>query len=123
MVASPIVELLYFEGCPNHHAARELVERIATEEGVVPDVRLVEVSSPEEAEALRFLGSRTIRVNGRDVEPGADGRDAFMLACRVYRTEAGRTGERDWPPWTRYDSDAERRHDRPCAGQRQVSAE
>ena len=98
MAGPPIVELLYFEGCPNHHAARELVERIATEEGVVPDVRLVEVSSPEEAEALRFLGSPTIRVNGRDVEPGADGRDAFMLACRVYRTEAGLGGQPsgDW---------------------------
>ena len=98
MVASPIVELLYFEGCPNHHAARELVERIATEEGVVPDVRLVEVSSPEEAEALRFLGSPTIRVNGGDVEPGADERDAFMLACRVYRTEARLGGQPsgDW---------------------------
>ena len=93
MAASPIVELLYFEGCPNHHAARQLVERIATEEGVVPVVRLVEVSSPEEAEALRFLGSPTVRVSGRDVEPGADERDAFMLACRVYRTEAGLGGQ------------------------------
>ena len=93
MAASPIVELLYFEGCPNHHAARQLVERIAIEEGAVADVRLVEVSSHEEAEALRFLGSPTVRVNGRDVEPGADERDAFMLACRVYRTEAGPGGQ------------------------------
>jgi hypothetical protein len=93
VAASPIVELLYFEGCPNHHAARQLVERIAIEEGAVADVRLVEVSSHEEAEALRFLGSPTVRVNGRDVEPGADERDDFMLACRVYRTEAGLDGQ------------------------------
>ena len=93
MAASPIVELLYFEGCPNHHAARQLVERIAIEEGAVADVRLVEVSSPEEAEALRFLGSPTVRVNGRDVEPGADERDDFMLACRVYQTESGLGGQ------------------------------
>jgi hypothetical protein len=93
VAASPIVELLYFEGCPNHHAARQLVERIAIEEGAVADVRLVEVSSPEEAEALRFLGSPTVRVNGRDVEPGADERDAFMLACRVYQTESGLGGQ------------------------------
>jgi hypothetical protein len=93
VAASLIVELLYFEGCPNHHAARQLVERIAIEEGAVADVRLVEVSSPEEAVALRFLGSPTVRVNGHDVEPGADERDAFMLACRVYRTEAGLSGQ------------------------------
>jgi hypothetical protein len=54
VAASPIVELLYFEGCLNHHAARQLVERIATEEGVVADVRLVDVSSPEEAIRTAF---------------------------------------------------------------------
>jgi hypothetical protein len=31
-------------------------------------------------------------VNGHDVEPGADNRDAFTLACRVYRTETGLSG-------------------------------
>jgi hypothetical protein len=42
---------------------------------------------------MRFLGSPTIRVNGRDVEPGADDRETFVLACRVYRTEAGISGQ------------------------------
>lgn len=88
----PIVEILYFEGCPNHHAARELVERIATEEGLEVDLRLVEVTSPEDAERLRFLGSPTVRVNGLDVEPGANERGSFALACRVYRTAAGFSG-------------------------------
>ena len=83
------VELLYFDGCPNYGEARASIERIAAEEHVVIDLRLVEVTSPEEAEATRFLGSPSIRVNGRDVEPGADDRNAFVLACRVYQTEAG----------------------------------
>ena len=42
---------------------------------------------------MRFLGSPTIRVDGRDVEPGADERDEFVLACRIYRTPAGLRGE------------------------------
>ena len=85
----PVVELLYFEGCPNHIAARELIERISAEEAIDPELRLVEVTSVEAADQLRFLGSPTVRVNGHDIEPGADDRDGFTLACRVYRTESG----------------------------------
>jgi hypothetical protein len=47
---------------------------------------------------LRFLGSPTVRVDGRDVEPGADERDEFALACRVYRTQDGLRGQPD-PEW------------------------
>ena len=91
-MAVPIVELLYFEGCPNHVAALRLVEQIATEVGVAPEVRLVEVRTREEAERMSFLGSPTIRVNGHDVEPGADEREQFQYACRIYRTDAGFAG-------------------------------
>lgn len=90
--ASSVVEILYFDGCPNHQATRELVERIAAEEGIVPALRLVRVTSIDEAEAERFLGSPSIRVNGHDVEPGADDRDTFVLACRVYRSPSGSSG-------------------------------
>ena len=89
---SPTIELLYFEGCPNREAARELVERVAAEAETAPDLRLVEVTSPDDAERLRFLGSPSVRVNGHDVEPGADNLDTFVLACRVYRTASGLSG-------------------------------
>ncbi|HEU5372999.1 MAG TPA: hypothetical protein VFU51_11485 [Gaiellaceae bacterium] len=91
-MAATTVELLYFDGCPNHRAARELVERLAAVTGTELDLRLVEVGSAGAAERLRFLGSPSVRVNGRDVEPGADARESFVLACRVYRTESGFSG-------------------------------
>lgn len=91
-MAPQSVELLYFEGCPNHGATRELVQRVAVEDGLDIDLQLVEVRSPEDAQRLRFLGSPSVRVGGRDVEPGADSRDAFVLACRVYRTDSGLKG-------------------------------
>lgn len=50
------------------------------------------VERDEEAQRLRFLGSPTVRVDGRDVEPGADVREDFGLKCRLYRTEDGLTG-------------------------------
>lgn len=86
VAGSSTVELLYFEGCPNYERARELVLQAAAYAGVEIELRLTEVTSPAEAERLRFLGSPSVRVNGRDVEPGADEREAFVLGCRVYRT-------------------------------------
>jgi len=91
----PRVEILYFEGCPNHEQARALVERIAAELTVEPEILLVEVPDSDAAIALKFLGSPTVRVNGRDVEPGAEERREFVLACRVYRSERGLAGQPD----------------------------
>lgn len=91
----PRVEILYFEGCPNHERARDLVERTASELRLLPEIELVEVSDSQAAERLRFLGSPTVRVDGRDVEPGADERNEFVLSCRVYRSEHGLVGQPD----------------------------
>lgn len=89
----PPVEILYFEGCPNHEPARALVERVAAELHLDPSIDLVEVVDRDSAAELRFLGSPTIRVDGRDVEPGAEERHEFVLTCRVYRTERGLAGQ------------------------------
>ena len=98
--ATPKVEILYFEGCPNHVAAREGVERIADDLGVAIELRTVNVETADAAAGLRFLGSPSIRVNGHDVEPGSDERTDFARACRVYRTDAGLRGKPD-EAWVR----------------------
>jgi len=89
------IELLTFEGCPNAQSARELVERVVAESRVEAEIAYVDVPDPEAAERLRFLGSPTIRVDGRDIEPGADARTEHVLACRIYRTEQGSAGVPD----------------------------
>ncbi len=94
-VRAPRVEILFFDGCPNHERARLLVERVAAELGIEPELHLVNVPDPEAARRLRFLGSPTIRVDGRDVEPGAEERSDYVLSCRVYRTESGFAGQPD----------------------------
>ncbi len=99
-MSRPRVEILYFEGCPNHEPARALVERLATELRIEPEIRLVEVTDPEAAVALRFLGSPTVRVNGVDVEPGAQERRDFALSCRIYRGERG-VAEQPQESWVR----------------------
>lgn len=86
------VELLFFDGCPSHERLQPRLEQLVRKAGVTNPVELRRVESVEAAQAERFLGSPTVRVNGRDIEPGADERDDFGLKCRLYRTDEGTTG-------------------------------
>ena len=85
----PRIELLWWEGCPSYDRARELVEAVLREEGVEAAVEMVEVETHEDAEQERFVGSPTIRIDGREVAP-EEGQPAG-LTCRVYRLRDGRT--------------------------------
>jgi alkylmercury lyase len=96
----PLVEILYFEGCPNHQTAIALVERVGRELGIEPELRLVNVPDQRAAQRLRFLGSPTIRVGGVDVDPLTAERDDYALSCRIFRTEAGVSGQPD-EQWVR----------------------
>ena len=78
------VEVLYFEGCPNHEATVERVREVLRAEGIVDDVKEIPVPDSDTAERLRFLGSPSIRVNGRDVDPSALASESFGLICRTY---------------------------------------
>lgn len=51
------IEILYFEGCPNHMPTVERVKRTVANLGVQAQIEEVEVASPEQVEQLRFLGS------------------------------------------------------------------
>lgn len=82
------VRVLYFEGCPNHPQTTELVTQVVAESGVDASVEEVEVSGPEQAEQLRFLGSPTIQIDGVDIAPAARSRTDYSFSCRMY----GRSG-------------------------------
>jgi hypothetical protein len=78
------VELLYWEGCPSHPEARALLQEVLAEHGIDAELETREVRTQEEAVALAFPGSPTIRVDGRDVDPeGANAPPS--LTCRIYR--------------------------------------
>jgi hypothetical protein len=87
--AVPTIEFLFWAGCPSHPEALELLRSVMAERGVEAEVELREVVTDEEAAALRFPGSPTIRVDGRDVDPAGAG-DPARLACRIYRLPDGR---------------------------------
>ena len=83
------IELLYWDGCPSHPEAQELLERVLDERGVEAEIVRLEVRTETEAAELRFPGSPTIRIDGRDIDPEGAGRPP-ALTCRVYRLPDGR---------------------------------
>jgi len=85
------VELLYFEGCPNHIPTVEMVEGVLKREGIGVEVTAIEVPDIETAQILRFLGSPSIRVNGVDIEPGREN-DPPFFGCRTYSVSGRTTG-------------------------------
>jgi len=93
--AEPTIELLFFDGCPNHDRLLAHLHELLGPPGSPAAVELVHITSDDEAQAQRFLGSPTMRVEGRDVEPGADERTDFGLKCRLYATPQGLSGMPD----------------------------
>lgn len=90
-----MIEVLTVDGCPNATRALELAERAVREAGVPARVETVVVRNLEQAARHRFLGSPTIRVDGHDVEPGAERGKSFSLACRVYQVSGRLQGVPD----------------------------
>jgi hypothetical protein len=83
------IELLHWEGCPSTPEALGLLRDVLAERGIDEEIALHEVKTQADAESLRFPGSPTIRIDGRDVDPaGEDARPA--LTCRIYLLPDGR---------------------------------
>lgn len=78
------IEVLYFEGCPNHVPAIEVLRETLNSLGYEEEIHEVEVHTQAEAEAIRFVGSPSIRIDGSDVEPWANSANTFGLSCRTY---------------------------------------
>jgi hypothetical protein len=87
------VEVLFFEGCPNYEALLPHMRALLTAVGAEDTpIELVRVEDSDTVEAKRFLGSPTVRIDGEDVEPGANERSDFGLKCRLFATPNGLHG-------------------------------
>ncbi len=91
------IELLYFEDCPCWTDTRKLVEEVLAEKGIDAEIELVNVESNEQAQRVRFIGSPSLRVDGKDIEPGAL-QVGFNLECRLYWIDGKPVGvpKREW---------------------------
>ncbi|MEV4199644.1 DF family (seleno)protein [Micromonospora globbae] len=87
-----MIEILYFEGCPNHEGLETRIRSLIDNAGIHETITHRRIDSEDQARAEHFLGSPTIRVNGIDVEPDASRRTSYGLMCRVYATDEGLRG-------------------------------
>jgi MarR-like DNA-binding transcriptional regulator SgrR of sgrS sRNA len=83
------ITVLYYEECMSLEEALQRLRQAMAEEGVEAPINTVRVETWEQAEQLRFIGSPTILVDGRDIQPPP--LDAYYaLTCRAYHLEDGR---------------------------------
>jgi hypothetical protein len=83
----PRIELLYFAGCPTYQVARRTVAEVLEATSIAAEIREVNVDSEAKAHKLGFIGSPTIRIDGRDIDPDAVRGERFGLKCRVYTVD------------------------------------
>jgi hypothetical protein len=87
--SGPRVEFLSWSGCPSTPRALEELRTVLGEAGFDPEaIEVREVETDDQARAEEFVGSPTVRINGRDVEEPSGERAA--LTCRIYRLRDGR---------------------------------
>ena len=96
-----LIEILARKDCPSRGMALAVVERVVADTGVPARIEIVDMTTELQAQRYHFLGSPTVRVDGRDVDPRRNANGGYTLADRVYRTENGLSG---WPEerWVRH---------------------
>jgi hypothetical protein len=93
----PVIEVLYVQDCPHYQGTLAMVERVRAELGMDTELRTTLIGDQAAAEQARFPGSPTVRIDGRDVEPGSEPATQYTVGCRLYRLEhrfAGQPEER-----------------------------
>lgn len=64
--------LLFAPGCAAAEPTERMVRTFLARRCLPAEIRVVLVKDADQAQTLRFPGSPTVRVNGRDLEPEAD---------------------------------------------------
>lgn len=80
-----MIEFLFWEGCPSHERALADLTALLDDQD---QLRITEILTEDDAEREHFIGSPTIRIDGKDiVDPGET---PYGLDCRVYFRRDGR---------------------------------
>lgn len=77
-----LIEVLFVPGCPSHAPAVESLREVLRFEAINAAIQEIAVTDEVMASSLKFPGSPTVRINGRDVE--STSHQSYGLACRLY---------------------------------------
>ncbi len=86
------IELLVFDGCPNSEPTEKLIRETVSELGGDVKIEVVTIADNYDAVARRFLGSPSVRVNGKDLEIEEDSTTTYSMRCRIYRNDENQSG-------------------------------
>lgn len=87
------IQLLYFSGCPSYKEGEENLRQALKELGLGEDIEMINIETDEMAKEYKFIGSPTIRVDDRDLDPRAEGAKVTgYKGCRIYQTPEGIKG-------------------------------
>lgn len=98
------IQLIYYERCPGFKYALSNLEDTMIEEGIKDAINIIKLSNLQEAKNLKVIGSPTIRINNKDIDPSfqksanlsfpSNGFPSNGLQCRSYSSEGKTMG---WP--------------------------
>jgi glutaredoxin len=78
-----MIEFQYFSGCPHAKDTIQNLREVMTEMGIVDgEMHIINITSPELAQKLKFQGSPTILINGIDIYSGMEPK-GFSYSYRV----------------------------------------
>ena len=78
------IDVLYFQGCPNHEPTVQRVRRVISRLGVTADVREVELTQEDDPVAMKFIGSPTVLIDGQDIDPTQRVNASYGFGCRTF---------------------------------------
>lgn len=82
-----VIEIISIPDCPNHRPTLERARALLISASISAEIKEILVNTTAHAEAIGFMGSPTVRVNGRDVEPLPAMQAS--LSCRIYENGSG----------------------------------
>lgn len=77
------IEYQYFEGCPNHEKMRDNLYKAINGLKDIVEIKLINVKDEIIAKEIKFRGSPTLLINGKDIEDMKEP-DLPSFSCRYY---------------------------------------
>ena len=78
MAINITIEALFAPGCESRDATLRMIDKVTnSHQGITIFIQETTVGSISEAMRARFLGSPSVRVNGRDVETEPEGKTVY----------------------------------------------
>jgi hypothetical protein len=77
MAHNIIIEALFAPGCESRDATLLMIDKVTDSQGITAALKETTISSIQEATQAKFLGSPSVRVNGRDIETESEGKTDY----------------------------------------------